>query len=82
VLLLLLLLRCCCCRNHIVFAQVFARGNSAPLTQYFIWPRADAWEEMKISLESRPWVDDADKVSLLNRLTAVGPRFDPWFWLV
>jgi 30S ribosomal protein 3 len=50
---------------------VFARGNSAPLTQYFIWPRADAWEEMKISLESRPWVEDADKVFLLNRLTAV-----------
>jgi len=51
--------------------QVFARGNSAPLTTYFIWPRADAWEELKIDLESKPWVGDKEKVELLNRLTMV-----------
>jgi 30S ribosomal protein 3 len=51
--------------------QVFSRGNSAPLTEYFVWPRSDAWEDMKVSLESRQWVGDADKVTLLNRLTAV-----------
>jgi 30S ribosomal protein 3 len=50
---------------------VFARGNSAPLTEYFIWPRSDAWEDLKVSLESRPWVGDAEKVQLLNRLTGV-----------
>lgn len=50
---------------------MFARGNSAPLTGYFIWPRADAWEELKIDLESKPWVGDKEKVELLNRLTLV-----------
>lgn len=51
--------------------QVFSRGNSAPMTEYYIWPRSDAWDDMKTSLEGKPWVGDAEKVQLLNRLTAV-----------
>jgi 30S ribosomal protein 3 len=51
--------------------QVYARGNSSPLTEYFVWPRKDAWEELKLALEARPWISDLDKVGLLNRLTEV-----------
>jgi hypothetical protein len=44
------------------------------MTEYYIWPRSDAWDDMKTSLEGKPWVGDAEKVQLLNRLTAVsGP---------
>lgn len=63
----------CSVRSNHPFTQhqVFARGNAAPLTEYFIWPRSDAWEDMKGCLESKPWVGDAEKVALLNRLTGV-----------
>ncbi|MEW5297797.1 MAG: hypothetical protein WDW38_006981 [Sanguina aurantia] len=48
---------------------VYSRGQTSPLTEYFFWPRNDAWDEMKGSLESRPWIAERDKVVLLNRLT-------------
>lgn len=51
--------------------QVYARGNSAPLTEFFVWPRKDAWEELKVALEGRAWISDVDKIRLLNRLTEV-----------
>jgi 30S ribosomal protein 3 len=51
--------------------QVYARGNSSPLTEYFVWPRKDAWEELKLALEARPWISDKDKILLLNRLTDI-----------
>jgi 30S ribosomal protein 3 len=51
--------------------QVYARGNGSCLTEYFIWPRKDAWEELKVALEQRPWISDIDKIRLLNRLTEV-----------
>ncbi|KAF6260226.1 plastid and cyanobacterial ribosomal protein-domain-containing protein [Scenedesmus sp. NREL 46B-D3] len=51
--------------------QVYARGNSSPLTEYFVWPRKDAWDELKVALEGRQWIGDLDKVRLLNRLTEV-----------
>jgi 30S ribosomal protein 3 len=41
---------------------VYARGNSSPLTEYFVWPRKDAWEELKMALEARAWIGDLDKV--------------------
>lgn len=50
-----------------VVVQVYARGNGSPLTEYFIWPRKDAWEELKVALEQRPWISDIDKIRLLNR---------------
>jgi len=51
--------------------QVYARGGSAPLTEYWFWPRKDAWDEVKTALEVRPWISEKDRVSILNRLTEV-----------
>ncbi|KAG2435270.1 hypothetical protein HXX76_007348 [Chlamydomonas incerta] len=49
--------------------QVYSRGQVSPLTEYYFWPRQDAWEELRINLESRPWISERDRIILLNRLT-------------
>lgn len=51
--------------------QVYSRGQTSPLTEYFFWPRKDAWDELRISLETRPWIAERDRVALLNRLTQI-----------
>lgn len=50
---------------------MYARGAVSPLTEYFMWPRRDAWEELRVALESKPWITERDKILLLNRLTEV-----------
>jgi len=51
--------------------QVFGKGHRSPVTEFFFWPRKDAWEELKASLESKSWIAEREKVLLLNRCTEV-----------
>lgn len=51
--------------------QVFGRGHRSPVTEYFFWPREDAWERLKSALEGMDWIDHQDKVALLNTCTEV-----------
>ncbi|KAI3425956.1 hypothetical protein D9Q98_007926 [Chlorella vulgaris] len=51
--------------------QVFGQGQRSPVTEYFFWPRKDAWEELKAALDSRGWIGDREKVLLLNQCTEV-----------
>ena len=60
--------------KNIGFAVDQVVGKSqhlTPVTEYFFWPRDDAWEELKAVLESKDWISEREKIELLNKTTEV-----------
>lgn len=43
--------------------------QSSPITSYYIWPKTEAWEQLKLELDSRPWLSSKEKVKILNLTT-------------
>lgn len=58
-------------KNIAVAADQMFGDQRSPLTEYFMWPKRDAWEELKAGLEQRPWIGERDRVLLLNKTTEV-----------
>jgi len=42
-----------------------------PLTSYYIWPRTEAWEQLKLELDSRAWLPKEDKIKILNNAAEI-----------
>ena len=58
--------------NNVAISIDHVMGNSSsPLTSYFFWPRNDAWEQLKVELESKPWIKEYDRIELLNQATEI-----------
>ena len=58
--------------NSIAFSLDQSLGNRfVPLTEFYFWPQKDAWELIKLYLESLNWISQEDAVLLLNRLTEI-----------
>ncbi|KAL6517397.1 hypothetical protein OROMI_033098 [Orobanche minor] len=56
----------------IALDQVIPGGHGTiPLSPYYFWPRKDAWEEIKVMLESKPWISGKQVVVLLNQATDI-----------
>ena len=36
-------------------------GEQIPLTDYFFWPKIDAWYQIKRELETKPWISKEEK---------------------
>ncbi|KAJ4710545.1 30S ribosomal protein 3, chloroplastic-like [Melia azedarach] len=51
--------------------QLIPGHGAVPLSPYFFWPRKDAWEELKTTLESKPWVSQKKMIILLNQATDI-----------
>ncbi|CAN4124785.1 unnamed protein product [Withania somnifera] len=51
--------------------QILPDHGSVPLSPYFFWPRKDAWEELKTTLENKPWVSQKQMIILLNQATDI-----------
>jgi 30S ribosomal protein 3 len=37
-----------------------------PITTYYFWPRTEAWEQLRLELELKPWIREEEKVKVLN----------------
>ncbi|KAH7839780.1 hypothetical protein Vadar_008774 [Vaccinium darrowii] len=51
--------------------QMIQGHGTVPLSPYFFWPRKDAWEELKTTLESKPWISQKRMIILLNQATDI-----------
>jgi 30S ribosomal protein 3 len=51
--------------------QYLASGEKGPVTEYFMWPTNDAWDQLKTSLENMPWISQVEVIHLLNDATEV-----------
>ncbi|XP_039025533.1 30S ribosomal protein 3-1, chloroplastic-like [Hibiscus syriacus] len=51
--------------------QVIPGHGIVPLSPYFFWPRKDAWEDLKATLESKPWISQKKIIILLNQATDI-----------
>ncbi len=64
----------CCCINitHSTYINIYqysiihasphasphTQAQRSPVTEYYFWPKKDAWEELKTALEARPWISE------------------------
>ncbi|XP_050227363.1 30S ribosomal protein 3, chloroplastic-like [Mercurialis annua] len=51
--------------------QVIPGFGSIPLSPYYFWPNEDAWEQLKVLLESKPWISRKQMHLLLNQATDI-----------
>ncbi|XP_059642255.1 small ribosomal subunit protein cS23-like [Cornus florida] len=55
----------------IALNQVIPGHGTIPLSPYYFWPRKDAWEELKVMLESKPWISQKQMIIFLNQATDI-----------
>jgi len=36
------------------------------LTPYYFWPKTEAWEQLKLELDSKPWLSQEEKINILR----------------
>ena len=54
--------------------QVYAQ-RTLFITPYYFWPRNDAWELIKLDIDSKPWISEITKIKILNDITQI---FNSW----
>ena len=58
-------------KNFLGFALDQKSGqNSYPVTPYYFWPRTEAWDQLKLELDSKNIIME-EKIKILNLVTDV-----------
>ncbi|KAL5741614.1 hypothetical protein ACOSP7_028346 [Xanthoceras sorbifolium] len=55
----------------IALDQMIPGHGTIPLSPYYFWPQKDAWEELKVLLDSKPWISQIQRIHLLNQATDI-----------
>lgn len=42
-----------------------------PITSYYLWPRTNAWEQIKLELDSKTWIKNSEKIKILNYIVEI-----------
>lgn len=58
-----------------VAIEQITNQRAIPITPYFFWPRNDAWELLRIEINSKIWISEKDKALILNNITNI---FNVW----
>mgnify|MGYP001375632405 CR=1 FL=1 len=37
-----------------------------PITSYYFWPKTEAWEQLKLELNSKTWLTQEEKIRILK----------------
>jgi len=45
--------------------------NISALTNYYFWPKTDAWKLIQLEIGSKDWLSKNEKIVILNRLTEI-----------
>jgi 30S ribosomal protein 3 len=63
--------------NSLGFAinQTTAKTKMA-LTPYYFWPISDAWQQIKLELDSKPWLKESERFKILNAVTETMNRWE------
>ena len=51
--------------------NLVATKQQIPLTSYYFWPKTIAWEQLEFELDSKLWLDDKEKIKILNLTTNI-----------
>mmetsp|Transcript_32081 Transcript_32081/g.57445 ORF Transcript_32081/g.57445 Transcript_32081/m.57445 type:complete len:183 (-) Transcript_32081:23-571(-) len=62
---------CAVAVDHVLLAEDGTPGPRTPLTEYYFWPKVDAWEELKKTLDSKDWISETESIILMNTFTDV-----------
>ena len=42
-----------------------------PITNYFFWPRNDAWEQIRLDIASKPCISNIEQFNILNNTSKI-----------
>jgi 30S ribosomal protein 3 len=45
--------------------------SQLPITFYYFWPRTEAWEQLKLELDCKPWINEIEKIKVLNTISQI-----------
>ena len=50
-------------------------SKCTPLTNYHFWPKNEAWDQIRLEIESKPWITTGEKIKILNKTSEI---FNYW----